>query len=402
MAQGMRLTYAGRNLLAKALTGKKLNFTRGYAGDGELTTENISELTGLISPKRELPIQSIEIPEGVGVAEVILEMNNAELSNGFFLREYGLFAQDPDTEEEVLYSYRNAGNEASYLPGSNGADTVQFTLSLMTIIDQAENVTATIASNNSYVTNSRLESRMSSLFEEPDTINYFWTHKTGDVQKLRPATVQTVKDLIVGNYDFQNLNSRLEIIEDAMSQVLLKMEDADMYPDYMNFIVENFNNTNQIDTLKTRVTGIVTGDDSIDVESARDLLPLSWYMISDGVNSELVQIKSINRENGTNRVILMNDVENSYRLATTQLYRTSALIKSGYATGSGTVRVTNWTPYINWQGRNGNEAFSVNAEATTANFMNFDFSGDTNFTSSGYFCIGKVEEVHGVSIRILD
>ena len=104
MAEGMRITKAGRNLLAKALTGKELHFTRAFAGDGVLTSEIISDMTALISPKRELPIQSIEIPEGVGVCEIILEMNNADLSNGFFLREYGLFAQDPDTEEEILYS----------------------------------------------------------------------------------------------------------------------------------------------------------------------------------------------------------------------------------------------------------------------------------------------------------
>ncbi len=398
----MRLTYAGRNLLARAITGQQLIFTRAFAGDGVLTNQNISEMTNLISPKRELPIQSIEIPEGVGVAEIILEMNNADLSQGFFLREYGLFAQDPDTEEEVLYSYRNAGNEASYLPGSNGADTVQFTLSLMTIIDQAENVTAQITSTNSYVTNSRLESRVASLFEDPDTINYFWTHKTGDVQKLRPATVQTVKDLLIGNYDFQNLNSRLEIIEDAMSQVLLQFEDIDLYPDYMNFIVENFNNTNQIDTFKSRVTSIVAGDDSIDVEDITGMLPLSWYMISDGNNSELVQIKTINRENGVNRIILMEDIENSYNVSVTQIYRTSALIKSGYARGAVAEKLDSWIPNINWSGRLGNTEFEVNAEVSTSNYNQFDFSGQTNFTSSGYFCIGQDTEVHATTLEEIE
>ena len=393
MADGMRITYAGRNLLAKAITGKALNFTRAFAGDGTLTTQNVNEMTELISPKRELPIQSIEIPDGIGVAEIILEMNNADLRQGFFLREYGLFAEDPDSHEEILYSYRNVGNEASYLPGSNGADTVQYTLSLMTIIDQAENVTAQISSNNSYVTNSRLEARVASLFEDMNDIDYFWTFTNGDVQKLRPASLQSVKDLIVGNYDFQNLNSRVEILEDAISQMLLTMEDVDMYPDYMNFIVENFNNTNQIDTFKTRVTGIITGDDSLDVEEINGLLPLSWYMISDGVSSELVQIKSINRENGLNRVILMDDVKNSYKVATTQLYRTSALLKAGYAQGSQVMKCFSWEPAITWRGRNGNENYEVAATVNASNYDLFTFTGQTNFTTTGYFCISD-ENVH--------
>lgn len=394
MAAGMQITKAGRNLLAKALTGKELHFTRGFAGDGVLTSEIISDMTAMISPKRELPIQSIEIPEGVGVCEIILEMNNAELPQGFFLREYALFAQDPDTEEEILYSYRNVGDEASYLPGSVGPDTVQYTLSLKTIIDQAENVTAQITSNNSYVTNSRLEARIAALFGEAGDIDHFWTFQEGDVQKLRPATLQRVKDVVVGEYDFQNLNNRVEVLENALAQVLLEFENINLYPDYMNFIVENFNNTSQLDMFKTRVTGIITGDDSIDVEDINGMLPLSWYMISDGVNSELVQLKSINRENGLNRIILTEDIQNSYRTATTQIYRTSALIKTGRAEGSTTLKCFDWEANISWSGRNGNEAYEVPSQITANNYNLFTFTGQTNFTSSGYFCIADSSEAH--------
>ena len=41
MAQfgGMELTNAGRNILAKALLGKTLKFTRAWAGDGYITDD---------------------------------------------------------------------------------------------------------------------------------------------------------------------------------------------------------------------------------------------------------------------------------------------------------------------------------------------------------------------------
>ena len=48
MAQfnGMELTNAGRNILAKALTGKPLKFTTAWAGDGYLPEDqNVRELT---------------------------------------------------------------------------------------------------------------------------------------------------------------------------------------------------------------------------------------------------------------------------------------------------------------------------------------------------------------------
>ncbi|MBQ3653481.1 MAG: hypothetical protein II954_03575, partial [Synergistaceae bacterium] len=104
---GMLLTSAGRNLLAKALTGKELHFTRAFVGDGSLGSRKPADLTALISPKRELPIHSMNTTGSLGTCEVVLEMSNKGLSQGFFVREYGLFALDPDSGQEVLYSYCN-------------------------------------------------------------------------------------------------------------------------------------------------------------------------------------------------------------------------------------------------------------------------------------------------------
>ncbi|MBR0035336.1 MAG: hypothetical protein IJP54_06640, partial [Synergistaceae bacterium] len=73
--QGMILTVQGRNLIAKALTGKELLFTRAYVGDGVLRSgQDPAALTALISPKKELPIQSMNLTGAIGTAEVVLEM----------------------------------------------------------------------------------------------------------------------------------------------------------------------------------------------------------------------------------------------------------------------------------------------------------------------------------------
>ena len=54
------------------------------------------------------------------------------------------------------------------------------------------------------------------------------------------------------------------------------------------------------------------------------MLPGSLYTITDGINSEIVQVQSINLENGIQRVILSDTIKNTYILDNTQIYRTSA------------------------------------------------------------------------------
>ena len=389
MSDGMFLTRAGHVLLAKALTGKPLVFTRGCAGDGELTgDETILELTDLISPKRDLDITSYDVIEDTGVAEVTLDVNNKGLEEAFWIREYGVFARDPDTGEELLYAYRNVGDEASYLPKAGKVDTVNYVLTLATVIDQAENVTAIVVNNNSYITLSKLENRVNGLFAEPDEIDYFWTHKEGDIQKLRPATVEIVRALLLGNHDFRNLNSRLEVVENAIAKVLLKFEDMDQYPDYMNFIVENFNNTNQIDLTSTNITSIIRQDDSIDVDDIEGLLPGSWYTLTDGVNSELVQIKTINRENGIYRVILKEPVKQSYLVSTARMYRTSAVINTGYAGGTVQTKQSVWNADHTWYGLTSEAGIVVDGSLSTYDASQFIMDETIKATSDGYFRLG--------------
>ena len=388
LPDGMKITDAGRALLAKAMQGKELQFMRGVTGDGYLPEEtDITKLTELVNFKRNLPIQSIELPEGVGIVEVFLDMDNRDLAQGFWLREFGLIAKDPDTEEEILYAYRNVGDEASYLPAAYGTDVVEYSLDLVTIIDQAPNVTAYISSHNNYVTYSHLEIRIKSLFADSDDVNYIWTCKEGDVQKLRPVTLQRLKDLIIGRHDYQNLNKRVENLENAQCQTILEFEKSDQYPDYHNFIVEDFLNTNMLDMYKSRVVGAVTGDDSLDVENIIGLLPWSWYTLSDGIHSELVQVKSINRENGINRVILASPITYTYELAMSTLYRTSAVIRTGYAEGNSTAKLTAWYANIDWRGKSSEDPYTVAPDISQASASQYIMDGNAILSADGYFTL---------------
>ena len=74
-------------------------------------------------------------------------MNNKDLLQGFFIREIGIFARDPDTNEEVLYSYANFADTAHFLPGQDSDIPIWYRVQIKTVIDQAKNVTAILTEN---------------------------------------------------------------------------------------------------------------------------------------------------------------------------------------------------------------------------------------------------------------
>ena len=164
---GLELTNAGRTIIAKALTGKPLKFTRACAGDGYISEDtNVRTMTDIIKPHRDMEIAKMNIPPFIGTAEITVILNNKDMTAGFFFREVGLFAEDPDTGEEVLYGYCNAGDFADYMPGYGGADTVYYNLNLTVIVDQAKNVTAVFSENPLAVTYQQLDDRTDEIYRE--------------------------------------------------------------------------------------------------------------------------------------------------------------------------------------------------------------------------------------------
>ncbi len=380
---GMILTASGRNLLAKALTGKTLHFTRAFVGDGTLGSRTPSSLTALISPKRELPIHSMNTTGSLGTCEVVLEMSNKGLTQGFFVREYGLFALDPDNSQEILYSYCNKGDEAGYLEGDNGVDIISYTLSIVTVIDQAQNVTATITNSNQYVTASRLEQRITDIFAPYQPAKGFWTYSNGDTERIRPATLEQAKELILEGVNVKAFNSRIERLEDAINQTLLALEILQAYPGCSHYLAEDFKDTSQIDTFSGQVLSVVAGDDSLDVEPLDGMLPGSWYTLSDGISAELVQVHSINLENNIQRVILADTVKNTYILRNTKLYRTNCTLDNMGAVGVSDTFRASWNPDTVWKGIASSETVSVSLDTSAGNSKNFTFTGSAVFDSSG-------------------
>lgn len=385
---GMVLTQNGRNLLAKALTGKELHFTRAFTGDGLLASRDPYTMTALISPKQELPIQSMNTSQ-TGTCEVVLEMTNKNITTGYFVREYGLFARDPDTQQEILYAYANKGENCSYLEGNNGVDLINYTLSLITVIDQAPNITATINNSNAYVTTTKLDARFANLYAEGVTPMGFWTYSPAADDRLRPVSTENVKKLILGTHDIGAIISRLERLEDNLGEVMLTQELQGIAPNATHYIIEDFKNVNQVDNFQCAVKSIVAGDDSLDCDPIDGMLPLSWYTITDGVYSEDVQIKSINIENGIQRVILTDTIKNTYTLEYCKMYRSSASIESNSAIAPSARKSITWTPDFIWKGQGEKSSFVAALDSSLSNSEAFTMSDDITLTSDGFITLGE-------------
>ncbi|WP_240764763.1 phage tail protein [Paenibacillus dendritiformis] len=144
------ITNRGKALQAKAQTGVELHYTRFRVGDGQLGGRPISDLNGLINPILSLPITKLQTRAG-GRAVVGTVMTNQDVTTGFYFREIGIFAQDPDIGE-ILYCYGNAGETADYIPAKGGANIIEEPIEISTIVGNASNVTATIDGSMVYAT----------------------------------------------------------------------------------------------------------------------------------------------------------------------------------------------------------------------------------------------------------
>ncbi len=139
------ITAAGLLVLAKGVAGQQINYTKIVLGDGYLEEgQTPRSLTGVVSPKATVDITKLKI-NGDGTVAVGGIFTNGDETEGFYYRELGLYADDPDPEDgEVLYCYGNCGDLAEWIPPSGGATIVEKTIDIVTAIGTATNVTAYI------------------------------------------------------------------------------------------------------------------------------------------------------------------------------------------------------------------------------------------------------------------
>ncbi|WP_319403136.1 phage tail protein [uncultured Anaeromusa sp.] len=395
---GMTLTAAGLALETKAQTGVAIHFTRVSLGEGTLAAgQLLSALTDLISRKLDLPIIVCDVT-GTGTAQLQAVLQNKNLVTGFFAREIGVYATDPDAGE-ILYAVANAGTMADYIPAGGGADVVELILSVITVVGQASTVTAEINTSLLFATVQALNDHKSAANPHPQflqlgpavtTCNSIIVQQS-DPKTINPMSVDDAKKLILGGNgsDITNMRSQIDQIGREQANMALAMEAQQIYPDYNALLAEDFTNPDLVDQFSCAITSIVAGDDSIDVETLRGIVPGAWYTISDGVYQETCQVRSAVKNGSTYRLIMQSAIVNTYVSGQTYLYRSTAEIQTsaGQAEGAGDRRTALWQPATTWTGTSANTTTTIPLVTTAETANQLTIIGNAAFTADGYLTL---------------
>jgi hypothetical protein len=149
------LTTKGIALYAKVQAGTTLNFTRCAIGDGTLGSgQSAAALTALINLKKYVTINQIIVSGEYATIRAVV--TNEEVTSGFYMREFGIYATDP-TDGEILFAVAEAGEESDYLPAYGNSNLVQVTYDHAIVVGSTTDVTVSIDTSVTYVTRQEFE-----------------------------------------------------------------------------------------------------------------------------------------------------------------------------------------------------------------------------------------------------
>ena len=155
------LTDKGINLLAKAQAGRTtIQFTKAATGNGSYTLgEKLNDRTALKEQKQQFLINSKSVINNSTLYLRFIITNKQESGNldvGYYVKEVGIFANDPD-EGEILYAIATALNEQwDYLPAYNNLIPSTITMEFYTEVHNASTVNIVAGAGN-YVTQEEFE-----------------------------------------------------------------------------------------------------------------------------------------------------------------------------------------------------------------------------------------------------
>ncbi|MDY7990696.1 phage tail protein [Paenibacillus polymyxa] len=194
---GLVLTIKGRNLQAKVQAGQQLKFSRMGLGDGIVTSQSIPNMTELITERKSITANRVYTPSP-GRAAVSAILSNQDVTTGFFFRELGVFALDPD-EGEIMYAYGNSGSgSAEYIPPTGGADLIEKLINVNLLVGNATNISITTDQSLVYVTVQDLEETLQEAKTYTDT-------KIADVKV--PDATTTQKGIVRLSADYKSQSS---------------------------------------------------------------------------------------------------------------------------------------------------------------------------------------------------
>ena len=154
------LTKQGLKLQAKVDAGNAMQLTKCRLGSGTIGSgQQLEDLTELVAPVQTLPIASVTYADDSHACIISAVTDNSTVTTGYYLREFGIYAKDPD-DGEVLYAVAS-DSEPDFIPAKGTSTVISQEIGVALTFANAANVTAavntsataTISYVNTYVTN---------------------------------------------------------------------------------------------------------------------------------------------------------------------------------------------------------------------------------------------------------
>lgn len=218
-----KLTKFGHDLLIKGLTGEQITFTCVKYGDGR-EPEDYKELDDIVNPVLRVVLDYFE--RGDSYAILTFTFDNHDFEEGFWMREMGVYAQDPVTGTEKLYAYTNAGSKAGFIMPYPQEGYIKTVTKLGVIVGEAENVSAVIGEMNDYASKEDFEHHVRDA-ENPHKV----TAKQVGLDKVKnvaPEDMEITYEMATENVELtsgEKLSVALGKIARAINSVFLHMRD---------------------------------------------------------------------------------------------------------------------------------------------------------------------------------
>lgn len=154
------LTKQGLKLQAKVDAGNAMQLTKCRLGSGMIgSCQQLEDLTELVAPVQTLPIASVTYSDDSHACIISAVTDNSTVTTGYYLREFGIYAKDPD-DGEILYAVAS-DSEPDFIPAKGTSTVISQEIGVALTFANAANVTAavntsataTISYVNTYVTN---------------------------------------------------------------------------------------------------------------------------------------------------------------------------------------------------------------------------------------------------------
>jgi hypothetical protein len=157
-----KLTNAGKALYYQNLGGTAIKFTTIQLGDGTMSG-TIATMIALINKIVTINVSATVESNYVNISG---SFNNASLTAGFYWREIGVFAADPnnpnDRTKDILYCYQNAYDTADFIPLAS-VETIEKVISVPVIVGDVSSVTATIDSSLIFATQQYVQQQIGNV-----------------------------------------------------------------------------------------------------------------------------------------------------------------------------------------------------------------------------------------------